>query len=179
MPVSVKPFDCVECHTKNPNDFYGGRKTLCKKHVYQNRKDGKKSNVLKSYICTVCGETDESKFHKYNKSKCKKHFNTKSSAKESSPSNSPTPSESSDDKPKRKILVKRSEPMPILKKNKDKELPLQFNKEMFLKNIFSSDSDSEQEKQVTFKEESKESSSDEDEGDDDSEDEGDESSDED
>ena len=67
MPVYIKAYDCIGCSTTNPNNFYEGNKSWCKK-CYGKRIKGA---ALKSFKCKVCGTKDKENFYTYLKSKCK------------------------------------------------------------------------------------------------------------
>jgi DNA-directed RNA polymerase subunit RPC12/RpoP len=59
MSVAAKPYNCVLCSEKEASNFYGGRKTLCKKctNKTKNKKTEElKNKITKSYFCKICGE---------------------------------------------------------------------------------------------------------------------------
>lgn len=84
MPVPIKPYQCIMCNEKEPNNFYGGRKTLCKKcsnkpkNIYS--KDIK-DKLVKPFLCEICSQDDITNFYVSNKSKCKKCIATKTKEK--------------------------------------------------------------------------------------------------
>jgi hypothetical protein len=76
MPkIAVKKHLCEKCGENDEENFYKGRKSMCKKCECDNMKNNyiksDKTN-LKKHLCEKCGENDEENFYKGRKSMCKK-----------------------------------------------------------------------------------------------------------
>lgn len=84
MPPSTKPYGCVICGETEPSNFYGGRKSLCKKCVGKHTKEDR-IRILKPYKCDICGCEDVTNFNPGYKSRCKTCISHKKTLKRSSP----------------------------------------------------------------------------------------------
>lgn len=77
MP-NAKAHNCIYCQETQPHNFYGTRKTVCKKclpaHIKLSPEEQKRA-LLKPYACKICGTTDITQFHPYCKNKCREHYN--------------------------------------------------------------------------------------------------------
>ena len=75
MGAKNKEHLCKDCGESETENFYKGRKSLCKKceieKNYKNNQNKKEERIIKDFLCKDCGESETENFYKGRKSLCK------------------------------------------------------------------------------------------------------------